>query len=400
MSIFNLERAEDAGELSRLLGESESAAVRRRSAEALGDVGRADDEVTETLIRSAVDDPDESVRATAVDALDSIGERALERLLGEVGDRPLESHDELPVEVLVDALDHRRPELRMAAANAIGWAGVVEAVPALLGRLADEDRRVRLRAVRAAGRVGDERAIDPLLSLTDDPRPGMRKAVAVAIGEIGVERGLPGIVEFSHDEALGVRVAAVRAFGEFSSPRPIEPLVDCFDDVEDEVRRTVAFAMVELLTNAPPERSHEMRTDVVDALSRTHGEVVTSALTELFEESTEAHQRRNAAWLLGRVTDGGTVAIETLVDALDDDDEMVRRFAATSLAEIDSPDVEEALLDALDTTFGDGRSMILFTLGKVGTDVSRERLVRLLDEVDSVETQERALAALSRLGGR
>jgi HEAT repeat protein len=142
-----------------------------------------------------------------------------------------------------------------------------------------------------------------------------------------------------------------------------------------------------------------MRSDVVDALSTTHGEVVTAALADLFEESTEAHQRRNAAWLLGRVTDSSGLAIDTLVEALDDDDEMVRQFAATSLAEIGTPTVEEALLEALDTTFGEGRSMILFTLGKVGSERARQRLVRLLDEVDSLETQEQTLSALSRLGG-
>lgn len=400
MSIFDLERAGDTGELSRLLGDSESPAVRRRAAEALGDVGRDDDAVAEELIRTAIEDPDESVRAAAVDVLDGIGGDALERLLAETGDRPLDAHDELPVDVFVAALDHELPELRMAAANAIGRAEVTEAVPALLARLADEDHRVRLRAVRAAGRVGDARAVDPLVTSTEDPRPRTRRAVATALGEIGVGGGLPALLDLRDDEVLGVRLAAVRALGGLSSPRPIEPLVDCFEDDEDEVRGAAAFAIVELLTNAPPDRSHEMRADVVDALSETHGEAVADALTELFEESSEPHQRQNAAWLLGRVTDGGTAAIETLVDALDDDDEMVRRFAVTSLAEIDSPAVEDALLDALDTTFGEGRSAIVFTLGKIGTDAARERLVLLLDEVDAVETQEQVLAALSRLGGR
>lgn len=399
MSIFNLERTEDAGELRRLLCESESAAVRARAAEALGEVGGDDDTVVDELIRTVLDDPDDEARASAVDALDGIGSGAFERLLARMGELDHESGDDLPVDVFLDALEHDMPELRMAAANAVGRAEIVEAVPTLVPRLGDEDHRVRLRAVRAAGRLGDERTVGPLLSLADSPHVRMRITVATSLGEIGTDRSLSGLLELREDEEVAVRLAAVGALGEFSDGRPIEALIECFGDEEDEVRRAAVYAAVELLSNALPDRSHEMRTEVVDALSTTHGEVVTNALAELFDESTAAHQRRNAAWLLGRVSDDESTAIETLVDALDDDDEMVRQFAATSLTEIDSPAVEEALLDALETTFGEGRSMILFTLGTVGSEAARERLVELLDELDDVETQEQTLAALSRLGG-
>ena len=398
MSIFNLERTEDADELGRLVRESDSAAVRGRAAEALGEVG-GDDDVVETLVRTALEDANDGVRASAVDALASLDGPALERLLARKGGYDLEPGGSLPVEAYVEALEHGMPEMRMAGANAVGRAGVVEAVPALVRLLDEGNPRIRLRAVRAAGRLGDRRAVEPLLALTEDREARIRREVATALGETGGERALAGLLRLRGDADVDVRLAAVRALGSLADVRPVEPLIGCFEDEEDAVRRAAVRSLVELLSNAPPGGSHEMRTEIVEELSTTHGEVVTDALTELFDESTEAHKRRNAAWLLGRVTDGGPVAIETLVDALDDDDEMVRQFAATSLGEIDSPAVEEALLDALDTTFGEGRSMVLFALGTVGTEVARERLVALLDEVDDVETQEQTLAALSRLGG-
>ena len=399
MSIYHLERTGNAGELCELLRESDSAAVRARAAEALGELEEHEDPVVENLIHAAVDDPDGSVRAAAVDALDGLGGDALDRLLARMDGFEPTAADATRVDAFVKALTHEMPELRMAAANAIARAEAVEATPALLSRLDDDDPRVRRRVVRAAGRVGDVRAVEPLSPLTTDPSPRMRRAVATALGEIGEAPALAGLFTLVEDDDRTVRLAAVASLGEFSSSAPIERLVDCLDDEDDEIRRTAVYAIVELLSNAPPERSHEMRRHVVDALSTSHGEVVTAALAELFEESTEPHQRRNATWLLGRVTDSDGLAIDALVAALDDDDEMVRQFAATSLAEIGTPAVEEALLEALDTTFGEGRSMILFTLGKVGTEDARQRLVSLLDEVDSVETQEQALSALSRLGG-
>lgn len=399
MSIYHLERTGNAGELSKMLSGSDSAAVRARAAEALGELEEHEGPVVEKLIHAAVDDPDGSVRASAVDALDGLGGNALERLLARMDGFEPTATDATPVDAFVKALAHEMPELRMAAANAIARAEAVEATPALLARLDDDDPRVRLRVVRATGRVGDVRAVEPLSSLTTDPSPRMRREVATALGEIGEEPALAGLFSLVDDDDRTVRLAAVTALGEFSSSAPIERLVECLDDEDEEIRRAAVYAIVELLSNAPPEQSHEMRLDVVDALSTSHGEVVTASLAELFEESTEPHQRRNATWLLGRVTDSEGLAIDTLVTALDDDDEMVRQFAATSLAEIGTPAVEEALLAALDTTFGEGRSMILFTLGKVGTEESRQRLVRLLDEVDSIEIQEQALSALSRLGG-
>ena len=399
MSIFNLERTEDVPELYRLLRESESPAVRGRAAEALGDVGELDDRVVRTLIRIALDDPDDGVRASAIDALEGVDGPALERLLATKGGYELEPDSVLPVEAYVDALQHEMPELRMAAAGAVGRGGVLEAVPALVPLLSEENPRVRIRAVRAAGEVGDDRLMDPLSPLTGDPNARIRRAVAAALGEIGGDRAFSGLLRLVEDGDLGVRVAAVRAMGAFDDARPIEPLIASFEDEEEEVRRTAVYSLVELLSNAPAGRSHEMRTEIVEVLSTTHGDVVTDALTELFDESTEAHQRRNAAWLLGRVTAGGPAALATLVEALDDDDEMVRQFAATSLAEIDADGVEDALLEALDTAVGDGRAMILFTLGRVGTEAARERIVRLLDEVDDLEAQEQALGALSRLGG-
>lgn len=398
MSVFNLERTEDARQLCKLVRESESVAVRVRAAEALGGLQGGDD-VVEALVRTALDDSDDDVRASAVDALEGMGSLALERLLARTAGYEIESGDGLPVDAYVEALGHEMPELRMAAANAVGLAGVVEAVPALVPLLRDENRRVRLRAVRAAGRIGDDRVMAALPSLTNDPRVRIRRAVATALGEVGGDPALAGLHQLREDHDVGVRLSAVRALGSFSDGRPIEPLIGCIGDEEEEIRRAAVYSLVELLSNAPPSRSHEMRSVIVDELSITHDDVVVDVLTELFDERTATHQRRNAAWLLGRVSEGGPDAIETLVEALDDEDETVRQFAATSLAEIDSPEVEDALLDALATTFGDGRSMILFTLGTVGTEAARDRLVRLLDDVNDAGTQERVLTALSRLGG-
>lgn len=401
MSIYHLEQRGNADELVAVLGRSESPAVRRRAAEALGDVvdGDESEAVVEELLGVATADADERVRAAAVDALEEIGDGALDRLIARVVGADRTGEATLPAAAYRRALTNDLPEIRMAAASVVGRLGVTEAVPPLLERIDDPDPLVRRRVVRAAGLVGDPRAVEPLAKLARRSRPQIRADVATALGEIGDERALEALLPLASDDDNRVRLAAVKALGEFASADPVPTLLEAFEDDQAAIRRAAALATVELLAGAPRARSHEVRTTVVEALSGTPEAAVTDALVDLFEESTEATQRRNAAWLLGRVAPDERVAIDTLVDALADDDERVRRFAATSLMAMDTPAVEEALIEALDSTFGEGRAMIVFTLGQVGTEAARQRLLALLDEVEEIEIQERTLTALSHLGG-
>jgi HEAT repeat protein len=125
---------------------------------------------------------------------------------------------------------------------------------------------------------------------------------------------------------------------------------------------------------------------------------------EILEESQQSAQQRNTAWLLGRVTEEAERerVIEALVDALDADDQMTAQFAATSLAELDGPGVEEQLLDIVDdeNRSPDARAQAVFTLGKVGGQRAREKLDGLLEDTDNEQIRKRAFSALSKLGGR
>lgn len=399
MSIYQLEHDGDVDELRQLLGESDSPAVRGRAAEALGEVADGGDDVVDVLVETAVDDPEAGVRTAAIDALDTVGVEAIGRLFVRLGSVDVEEGEPLPAEVLDEGLAHDAPELRMAAASVIAHEEVEAALPALLDRVGDPDPRVRLRVVRALGDIGDPSAVGSLAPLVEADGRALRRELAAALGRIGGERALETLDPLLSDPELPVRREAVVALGNFERCRPVGRLVEQLEDDEAEIRQAAALATVDLLSNAPAADSHELRSEVVEALATTHGGAVIEALVELFEESTRASRRRNAAWLLGRTADQESVAVEALVAALDDEDESVRRFAATSLVAMDADGVEETLLEALETTYGEGRKMILFVLGKVGSERARRRLLELLDEVEDAEVQERTLAALSRLGG-
>ena len=407
MSLFEYERDGDADALVEALESANTTEVRRRAAEMLGAFENHGDRhaIVEALVEAASTD-EGPVVAAAVDALDQLGRDAVEALLARQADVDLaeSAPDAAKAAAFTEVLSADLPELRMAAANALGDVGEPDAVPELLARFDDPDPRVRARAARACGEIDDARAVEPLRDLLDEPHVGVRREAAEALGRIGNREALGALLELYDDESERVRRIAVAGFGKFDTDRPVDALVDALEDPSTPVRRTAVYSLIEVLSNVPTEESHDIRAAVVSTLTAREDGTVVDPLVELLEESTQEAQRRNAAWLLGRITDGTADrdVVDALVEALGDDDEMTRQFAATSLATIDGGAVETALLAVVEDEEAetDQRTQALFALGKVGGDQARERLDALLQESEDETIREAAFAALSKLGGQ
>ncbi|MBV0924292.1 HEAT repeat domain-containing protein [Halomicroarcula limicola] len=409
MSLYELERDGEIQELIRVLRESDNERVRTRAAELLGNFERHDDrrDAVNALVGAAQGDSS-AVTAAAIDSLDELGEGAIERLIGEMAGVELDGDaaDWVTAKAFVRALSADVPELRMAAANGLGRLGQADTVPQLAERFDDPDPRVRARAARSAGKIGDSRAAGPLESLLTDPKSAVRREAAEALGNVGNRQALQALLPMYEDDDERVRRIAVGAFGNFENGRPVDYLVEALSDESGAVRRTAVYSLVELLSNVPTERSHDIRDTVVERLSNTDDRSVVVPLAEILEESTQAAQRRNTAWLLGRVTSDRERdrVIDGLVEALSDDDRMLRQFAATSLAELGGPDnmVERRLLPVVQDGTVDPqiRGQAIFTLGKVGGERSRKALDKLIDDTDEDAVRQKAFSAISKLGGR
>ena len=409
MSLYQLERDGDVQELIRVLRESESERVQARAAELLGNFADHDDrrDVVNALSTAAQSDND-AVTATAIDSLESLGGDAIEHLIGQMAGIDLESDaaDWVKAKAFVRALDADVPELRMAAANGLGVLGQADSVPKLAERFADPDPRVRARAARSAGKIGDSRATTPLEKLLRDPTGAVRREAAEALGNIGTRQALQALLPMYEDDDERVRRIAVGAFGNFETDSPVEFLIEALSDESPAVRRTAVYSLVELLSNVPTEQSHAIRETVVDQLSNTEDESVVVPLVEIIEESSQSAQKRNTAWLLGRVTGEATRSrvIDALVACLESDDQLLRQFAATSLAELGGEDnkVERRLLSIVtdDTVDPDVRGQAIFTLGKVGGERTRTALDQLIDTTEEEQVRKKAFSAISKLGGR
>ncbi|USZ68113.1 HEAT repeat domain-containing protein [Halorussus salilacus] len=403
-SLFELEKSADVDKLTSLVSNSNSEAVRRRAAEILGDVDGPDQIIEDALVKAAQNDPDEGVRAAAIDALDQ--RHAVEKLIDALSDEEVatEGAEWARAEALVGSLTAELPELRMASANALGRVGNRAGTKPLVERLGDPDPRVRARAARALGRIGDPRAVSALRKCLRDERVEVRREAADSLGRIGGGEALDALLGLLDDDSETVRRIAATSMGNFGSAKPLDALVSLLTDESEAVRRAAVFSLIEILSNAPGQKSHQLRQTMVEKLSANDHRSVVTSLVDILEQGTQPHQRRNAAWLLGRVTgeENREAAVEALVSVLDDDDGMASQFAATSIANVGGEVAEDALLDVLDDpeAGSDARAKAAFTLGKVGGERARDRLDSLIDRTDDEEVRKRAFSALSKLGGR
>ena len=397
MSLYELARG---GEVERLRDalNSDSPAVRRRAAELVGELGDEDDQPTiDALLRAATRDEEKRVRGAAIDALDQVGQSAVEQLLRELTGGDAGDADWVTARRFARALSADRPELRMAAANALGRLNDPNTVPALVEALEDEDPRVRLRACHACGTIADPRTVPRLVDRLDD-QSRIRHAAANALGAIATDRALSALVELLDDDDESIRRIAASALGEANNARPIEPLARALGDDSEIVRKAAVYSIIELLSNVPTDRSHTVRDRVVSQLRETGDAAAIEPLVEILRKGRQDRQRRNAAWILGRVAESDSeIAIAALADALADGDERTAQFSATSLASIGGPVVESALLERLDPDVEEGaRAKAAFVLGQVGGTQARERLEKLTDD-DSAAVRKRAFAAVSKL---
>ncbi|AZH25318.1 HEAT repeat domain-containing protein [Haloplanus aerogenes] len=403
MSLYQLEKDGDVDSLLDHLKLSDSPSIRKRAAKILGDVVDDEPQAVDALVRVAQEDDDEEVRGAAIDALDAIGPDAIERLVTEMAGVDSDGADWVRAEAFVKTLSADRPELRMAAANALRGLGDAGALPALVETLDDPNPRVRARAARACGAIGDESAADALAARLGDPVGHVRREAADALAAIGTSRALSPLLDAVDDDNDEVRYAAVMALGGYQGPEAIDPLIEALDDDSDVVRRAAVFSIVELLAAAPTEQSHRIRETIVDRLESADRSVV-DPLVELLEQSRQPRERRNVAWLLGRVggDEGYEDAVVALIDALEADDGTTAQFAATSLVELGGETVERELLDLLEDAecSETAQSKAVFVLGKVGGERARDRLENMLDRTDDEEVRKQAFAALSKLGGR
>lgn len=377
--LYELARNSETTELVAYLKRSDDPVIRARAAELLGDFSDVPqeqryEELVRELVNAVIHDDSDKVRAMAIDSLYRHGQDSLERLIDELSERDVrDAPDWVIAETLLEWLDAEQAEFRLVAATALGDIGDEHVIPALLSLFDDPDARVRMRAVRSTGILGDSRCIEPLQKMLEDRRKMVRREAAHALANIGSERALEALVPVVRDADEELRRVAVGALGQFTSLKPLVVLVHALRDNSPAVKRTAAVSLIELFATAPTQQGQELRETIADQLERADSVEVVPPMLDVLEGTRRNHIRRQAIWLLGRVTDDeqADAVLDALIDTLDNDDEVSAQLAAETLIEL-SERVESDELE---------KDLRLYVQNEDGSEEAIERAEYVIDEI-------------------
>lgn len=199
------------------------------------------------------------------------------------------------LELLIESLSHKEPEVRTIAA----WA--------LLDVIGPEDKKV----------IGA--LMDALLL---DPDPQVRRYAARTLGYLKAPITLPALASAMDDRNRTVRKQVAWALGNMGQKEAIPILAKGLMDVDPEVKKEVVYA-----------------------LAQTKDQAATPYLIQALQLRQDIEVQKTALRALGQIGDGSAVTI--LEDFLSEEVVEVRREAAKALAQLAHPSSTQALVMAL-----------------------------------------------------
>jgi HEAT repeat protein len=227
--------------------------------------------------------------------------------------------------LLIKTLGTAHPILRGRVAEVLGIRRERSAIPALLEALQGEYFTVRARAALALGKIGDTKAIQPLLHLLKDKEDEVRIAACLALGLFKDPATFDDITNVLLDDPIiEVRQAAAQALGNTGHPAALPYLMEALHDSFWWYEREYAAS------------------DLLTAIEKM-GIAAVDPLIEALQDK-EGTVRKFAAILLGKLADPR--AIEPLGMALYDLHHEVGKASADSLAHFGAPAVD-VLVEAL-----------------------------------------------------
>jgi HEAT repeat protein len=392
MSLGLIGKLEIATTLCDVLKTEEDSQVRGSILIALGLIG---DQASIPILINALRDDDNLIRECAASGLERFGSSTM--LSAALRGLPTDERDTDrdtaawvalgkvnaggTMDILVQALKHSDPDVRLKAVTAINLMSpnIKEAAIALIGALEDDDQRVRKMAASALEAIGPdaEAAIPSLAKLLGALDKGVRSSASLALSSIGSVSAVNAMIEAIQNEAT--RDIAIAALGRIGpTARPALPsIIEALNDKSDKVRRSAIDALLSIGGN-------EVVAPIVSAL-----------------DDIDAEVRSKAAIALGEI--GNESALPALEKNLKDIDNNVRIHAHASIVRITGNTGEHVrfLVKALkDKTHGTSVTAAE-ALAKVGP-AAKGALPTLYSylETDNLFLQQALLEAIRKITGR
>lgn len=323
---------------------------------------------------------------------------------------------------------------RAFAAEKLGEIGSPDAVPELVSVVKDtkdEDEDVRGTALRALGKIRDKRAIPFLIEALGYPETWLSDRIAEVLFTIGEEAIEPLKGVFKNDRSEKRRMWAAEILGWLEAKSAVYLLIEALSDVSPEVRGKVAGALGKIPDEKAISRLCEIlisdpvpfvRVRASQALGAIGHPVIIDYLINVLKDP-EWWVRVRAVEALEQF---GDKAVSSLLVALEDEDEEVRRRSAMALERIGYVEkiideygqkeynpglrktiflvvqtgVIESITDKLIHSEPQLKKRIVRILGEAHVTAASGSLLELLEKTSEWTLKSRVIQCLGRLGIR
>jgi len=256
---------------------------------------------------------------------------------------------------LLEALQTRDPNLLAIYQQIL--ARIPSASPMMIKLLTTAHPIIRARIVDVFSISTDKSTVPALMDALQGEYFTVRARAALALGRMGERKSIPVLLELLKDPEDEVRIAACLGLGFFKDPSTFDDITNVLlDDMKIEVRQAAA-----------------------KALGHTQHPAAVPYLMEALRDPFWWYEREmQAGDLFDSIQKMGALAVDSLIEALKDNEGAVRKYAAVVLGRIGDPRAIEPLGMALYDLHHDVGKASAEALARFGVP-SFEILVEALD---------------------
>jgi len=305
---------------------------------------------------------------------------------------------------LVAALKDPNPEIREAAAGALGWRSNAEAAEPLRGLIETpgEPVPVKATAVRSLGIIGSASVRPLVIALARDPEPSIREAATwgLALGFLGDRADRTAyLIQFAEDRAFDAqtRCQAIRVLAGTNEERVVASLSRI---LETEPRLTIAVPPSQPTEQQVMSLRYSQTRDIAafaaGSLGRLEAKSALPLLLSSSEDPRDFFLRMNSveslvAW---NVPEAFPVFVRRLGDPLPE----IRILALTGLERLGDQRGVAPALGSLSDENGMVRARAVTTLAALGGSKVRPQIEALAGKEQEPEVLAAVEAALSQMG--
>lgn len=157
------------------------------------------------------------------------------------------SGDEASFSQLANYAADTDPQVRKAAAQALGRSKNKEAFDLLLTLIHDEDDNIRGAAALSMGSQRNEKAEAVLLDVLEKDKSNLVKGKAVqGLGRLGTEKAIGKVLGCLKSGDGSIRSSAAAALGRSKDKKAVEPLIAALNDPDQKVRNAASKSLARL----------------------------------------------------------------------------------------------------------------------------------------------------------